>query len=61
MATVLCHVNVVSRGKGRSAVATAAYRAGEKIKSEYSGKTHDYSKRTDVIYTEILTPENAPA
>ena len=45
----LFHFNVtpISRGKGRSAVASAAYIAGEKIYDEYYGKTHDYTKKRD--------------
>jgi ATP-dependent exoDNAse (exonuclease V) alpha subunit len=54
-------IQVITRGKGKSAVAAAAYRAGEKIKSEYDGYTSDYTKKTGIIHTEILLPENAPA
>ena len=58
----LFHFNVtpISRGKGRSAVASAAYIAGEKIYDEYYGKTHDYTKKSGVLYSEILLPDNAP-
>jgi ATP-dependent exoDNAse (exonuclease V) alpha subunit len=60
VATVLCHVNIVSRGSGRSAVAAAAYRGREKIKSAYDGRVRDYSSRTDLVFAEILLPANAP-
>ena len=33
-------IKISSRGKGKSAVAAAAYRAGEKIKNEYDGNPH---------------------
>jgi len=33
-----CSIKIISRGKGQSAIAAAAYRAGEKITSEYDGK-----------------------
>jgi len=33
---------------GRSAVASSAYRSGEKIKNEYDGVTHDYTNRSSV-------------
>lgn len=36
-------VNIISRGKGKSAVASAAYISGEKIKNEWDGVTHDYT------------------
>ena len=35
----------ISRSSGRSATASAAYRAGVEIKDERTGLTHDYSKR----------------
>nr|WP_231947319.1 MobA/MobL family protein [Anaerococcus mediterraneensis] len=38
-------VNIISRGKGKSAVASAAYISGEKIKNEWDGVTHDYTKK----------------
>jgi len=50
----------ISRGKGKSAVGSSAYRAGEKLKNERDGLTHDYTKRNDVVHKEIITPYNAP-
>ncbi len=38
-------VNIISRGKGKSAVASAAYISGEKIKNEWDGVTQDYTKK----------------
>ncbi len=35
MAIYHCSIKVISRGKGKSAVAAAAYRAGEKITNDY--------------------------
>ncbi len=60
MAIYHCSIKIVSRGKGRSTVAAAAYRAGEKITNEYDGITHDYTKKGGVVHTEILLPEHAP-
>lgn len=51
---------LISRSQGRSAVAAAAYRSGEKLQDERYEKTHDYSRKQDVAHTEILLPENAP-
>ncbi len=51
----------ISRGKGKSAVAPAAYRAGQTITNEYEGVTHDYTRKGGVVHTEILLPDNAPA
>ena len=54
------HVQVITRGKGKSAVCAAAYRAGEKIKNEYDGEIHDYTRKGGVIHTEIILPDHAP-
>jgi hypothetical protein len=51
---------LVCRSKGQSAVAAAAYRAGERIDDERLGKTFDYTRRRGVLHNEILAPENAP-
>ena len=53
-------VSIISRGKGKSAVASSAYIAGEKIKNEWDGVTHDYTKKQGVIHKEIFLPEHAP-
>jgi len=55
-------IKIISRGKGgKSSVAAAAYRAGEKITNEYDGVIHDYTRKGGVVHTEILLPDNAPA
>lgn len=56
-----CSIKIISRGKGKSAVAAAAYRAGAQITNERDGITHDYTRKGGVVYTEILLPDNAPA
>lgn len=38
------HVDQIGRSAGRSAVACAAYRSGEKLYSEYYGETSDYTR-----------------
>ena len=55
-----CSIKIVSRGKGKSAVAAAAYRSGEKLTNEWDGLTHDYTKKGGVVHSEILLPPNAP-
>ena len=50
----------MSRGKGKSAVAAAAYRSGEKITNEWDGMTHDYTRKGGVVHTEIMLPPHAP-
>ena len=58
----LFHLNVtqIKRSKGQSAIAAAAYRAGEKLHSDYYGETSDYTRKTGVICSEILLPDHAP-
>jgi len=60
MAIYHLSVKIISRGKGASAIAKAAYHAAESITSEYDGKTSDYTRKKGVVYKEILLPENAP-
>ena len=51
----------ISRAKGGgSAVASAAYRSGEKLKDDRNNMTHDYTRKSGIIHSEIMTPENAP-
>lgn len=51
----------VSRANGRSAVASMAYRAGEKLTNERDGITHDYTAKQGVEYAEIVLPEGVNA
>jgi len=53
-------VQVISRGSGRSAVAAAAYRAGEQLHDERLDRDHDFRARSGVEHSEILAPEGAP-
>lgn len=50
----------ISRSSGRSAVASIAYRAGIEITDQRTGRTFDYRKRTGVIATNLITPNNLP-
>ncbi|MGP2494466.1 Ti-type conjugative transfer relaxase TraA [Mesorhizobium sp. PUT5] len=51
----------VSRAKGRSAVASMAYRAGEKLTNERDGITHDYTAKQGVEHAEIVLPKGVNA
>ena len=51
----------ISRGAGRSAVAAAAYRAGERLTNERDGITHDFTRRGGVEHTEIVLPRGSDA
>lgn len=61
MAIYHCSIKIISRGKGKSAVAAAAYRAGETLTNQFDGITHDYTRKGGVVHTEILLPDHAPA
>ena len=54
------HVTQIKRSAGQSAVASAAYRSGEKLHSEYYGEDSDYTRKGGVICSEILLPSHAP-
>lgn len=60
MAIYHCSVKCITRSEGRSAVAAAAYRSGEKLTNCYDGITHDYTKKCWIIHQEIVLPEQAP-
>ena len=49
----------ISAGKGRSAIASAAYRSGEKLFDDKEGRNYFYA-RTVMPESFILTPQNAP-
>ncbi len=55
-----CSIKIISRGKGKSAVASAAYRSGESLTNDYDGVTHDFTRKRGIVYTEILLPTHAP-
>lgn len=50
----------ISAGKGRSAIASAAYRSGEKLFDDQEGRHYFYA-RSVMPESFILTPKNAPA
>ena len=60
MAIYHLSIKIISRGKGKSAVAASAYRSGEKIKNEYDRVVHDFTRKGGIAHTEILLPQNAP-
>jgi len=60
MAIYHCSIKNISRSGGKSAVASASYRAGEKLEDRETGLTHDYTNKKEVAYTEIILCENAP-
>lgn len=61
MAIYHCSIKIGSRAKGQSAVAAAAYRAGDELKDKETGLMSDYSRKGGVVFSEISLCENAPA
>jgi hypothetical protein len=61
MAIYHLHGKAVCRSKGHSAVAAAAYRAGEKLFDERRDRVHDYRPRSGVLTSFILAPPQASA
>ena len=58
MAIFMASTKSISRAKAQSAIAAAAYRAGDKLLDEDKnhGKTHDYKKRSGVLSADIILP-----
>ena len=52
---------IVSRSGGESAVSTAAYCAGDRLRDFETGRTIDKTKKTEVVFSEILLCKHAPA
>ena len=52
---------IIGRSNGRSAIAAAAYRSGEKLYEKESNSYKNYSRKQNVVYTEILLPQNSLA
>jgi Ti-type conjugative transfer relaxase TraA len=60
MAIYHLHVKVIGRKSGSSAVASAAYRSGSRLRDERLDRAHDFSAKRGVVHSEVLLPENAP-
>lgn len=73
MAIYHLRAKMISRSKGQSTVAgaayrsgghsathAAAYRSGEKLRDERTGRTFDYGRKQGIVHTEIIAPQNAP-
>ena len=56
-----CNIQIIGRSSGKTATAAAAYRSGTKIVDDEFGKTHDYTRKGGVAFSEILLCANAPS
>lgn len=59
MATAYGVVKSINRSSGRSAVAAAAYRAGERLVDARTGRIHDYARKRGIIHSEVSAPPGA--
>ena len=51
---------VISRAKGSSAVAAAAYRSASELFDNRLERHHNFSNKTGVVHSEVMLPEGAP-
>ena len=61
MATYRLEAKIIGRSQGRSATASAAYRAAERIDDARTGQSFDYTRKRGVLHSEILAPADTPA
>ena len=61
MAIYHLSVKPISRSSGRSATASAAYRAAARIDDQRTGQVHDYTRKGGVESADIVLPNHAPA
>ena len=52
---------VISRARGQSITAAAAYRSGSALRDERYGLTHNYTRSRKAAHSEIMSPAGAPA
>ncbi len=60
MAIYHLHARIVSRNKGRSVVAAAAWQAGCRLRDERTGLMSDFEGARTIAFSEIILPEGAP-
>jgi Ti-type conjugative transfer relaxase TraA len=53
-------VKVISRGRGQSITAAAAYRSGASLRDERYGVTRNYTRNRPAAHAEIIAPAGAP-
>ncbi|AYM80348.1 putative Conjugal transfer protein, traA [Agrobacterium tumefaciens str. Kerr 14] len=60
MAIYHLHVKVIGRKAGSSAVASAAYRSGSRLRDERIDRVQDFSGKRGVVHSEVMLPDGAP-
>lgn len=61
MASFHFSAQIIKRSDDRSAVAAAAYRAGERLHDLRKDRVANYSRKKGIGHTEIMLPEGTPA
>jgi ATP-dependent exoDNAse (exonuclease V) alpha subunit len=56
MAVYFLYMKTFGRGSGSTATSAIAYRAGERIRDERTGRVFDHTDRQDVLHKEIVLP-----
>jgi ATP-dependent exoDNAse (exonuclease V) alpha subunit len=56
MAIYLLNMKTFGRANGSSSISAVAYRAGERIRDDRTGRVYDHSERKDVMHKEIILP-----
>lgn len=61
MALYRLSASVVSRSNGSSAIASSAYRSGERLMDERTNDRHDYTRKSGILAKNIEAPDGSPA
>jgi ATP-dependent exoDNAse (exonuclease V) alpha subunit len=57
VAIYFLNLKTFGRSNGSSSVSAAAYRSGERLRDERTGRTYDHTERQDVLHKEIILPD----
>ncbi|MEY0142659.1 MobQ family relaxase [Providencia rettgeri] len=61
MALMHTQFKILKRSEGKSAVYLTAYNNRLRARDERTGDLYNYTKKSDLYYSEIMLPDNAPA
>lgn len=61
MAFLFIRAKILKASSGKSVVAAAAYQSAQRLRDESLGMTFQYRHKEEVVFSEILLPDNAPA
>lgn len=60
MAIFHLSVKNIGRSQGRSVIACSAYRSGTQLEDVETGIIHDYTRKKDIAFSEVIICQNAP-